>query len=147
MGFNAQEPAVKPFVLDKSMLTMRGVFYPTGHVVLMLPSQEDAMNASKALRDNGVSADNMSLLSPEVLMGDIAQTAGSGDSPMPSAGTEGDTVRKFVALAAKGHWGLMVHAPDAKDSEDMVEWLRGVPVVYAQKYRHLVIEDIVGSAS
>ncbi|MES2481806.1 MAG: hypothetical protein V4609_07400 [Pseudomonadota bacterium] len=135
---------MKPFVLEKSMLTMRGVFYPTGHVVLMVPSQEDAKNACKALHEHGVSPDDMSLLPPDVLMGDIAHTVGSADSPMPSVGTEADTVRKLVALAADGHWGLLVHAPHAKDSDSMVEWLRGVPVVYAQKYRHLVIEDIVG---
>ena len=134
---------MKPFVLDRSMLTMRGVFYPTGHVVLMVPSHDDAKNACKALCDHGVSPDNISLLSPEVLMGEIAHTVGGADLPMPSPGTEAETVRHLVALAAKGHWGLLVHAPHAKDTDHMVEWLRGVPVVYAQKYRHLVIEDLV----
>jgi hypothetical protein len=144
MGPLPQEVPLKPFVLEKSMLTLRGVFYPTGHVVLMMPSHDDANTAAKALRDHGVSPDDISLISPEVLMGDIAPTAGTGDSPMPSAGREADMVRKLAALAAQGHWGLLVHAPDAKDSEDMAQWLRDMPVFYGLKYRQLVIEDIVG---
>lgn len=36
---------MKPFQLESSMLTMRGVFYPTGYMVLMFPTGQDARAA------------------------------------------------------------------------------------------------------
>lgn len=68
---------------------------------------------------------------------------GSADIPLPSAGTEADTVRRFVQLAAEGHHGLMIRAPHAADSDRVMEALRDCPISYGQKYRHLVIEDLV----
>ena len=64
------------------------------------------------------------------------------DDMLPSAGTEGDTVRKFAELFREGHHGLMVHAPKAEDSDRMLELLRGSGITFGQKYRHLVIEDV-----
>jgi len=134
---------MKPFILDSSMQTMSGVFYPTGHVVMMLPTRDDAKQAMKALTDHGMSTETMTLLPPETVLNEIARTVGSADIPLPSVGTEADTVRRMTDFASKGHWGLMVFAPHQKDSEDLMAWLKGVPVVYAQKYRQLVIEDLV----
>ncbi len=37
----------------------------------------------------------------------------------------------------------MVHAPHAQDSDRVMALLEGCPISYAQKYRHLVIEDLV----
>ncbi len=133
---------MKPFTLDSSMTTMRGVFYPTGYVVLMLPGKEVVDQAARALSDAGFSGDEMSLLSPEIIHGQIARTVGTGDVPLPSAGTEADTVRRFAELASQGHWGLMVHAPHTADSDKVMEVLRQLPVAYAQRYRQLVIEDL-----
>ena len=133
---------MKPFILDSSMTTMAGVFYPTGHAVLMFPGKEEARKAGKALIDAGFPEDDISVLPPEVIMGDIARTVGSADIPMPSVGTEADTVRQMTEFAAQGHWGLLVHAPHQKDGDRMMNALRGLPVSYAQKYRQLVIEDL-----
>lgn len=133
---------MKPFILDSSMTTMAGVFYPTGHAVLMFPSKDEARRASKTLVDAGVAEDDISVMSPEVILDDVARTVGSADIPMPSVGTEADTVRQMTHLAAQGHWGLMVHAPHQKDGDRIMEALRGFSISYAQKYRQLVIEDL-----
>ena len=37
---------MKPFELDSHMLTLRGVFYPTGHVLAMLPGRQQAEQAA-----------------------------------------------------------------------------------------------------
>ncbi len=134
---------MKPFVLDSSMQTMSGVFYPTGYVVMMLPTRDDAKQAMKVLTDHGMSADAMTLLSPETVLSEIARTVGNADIPLPSAGTEADTVRRMTDFASNGHWGLMVYAPGQQESADMMAWLKGLPLSYAQKYRQLVIEDLV----
>ncbi|WP_298928293.1 RNA-binding protein [uncultured Ramlibacter sp.] len=133
---------MKPFVLEPGMLTMGGVFYPTGHMFLMFPSRDDAAKASQALLDNGYSGESISFVTPEQIRDNIARTIGDADMQMPSAGTEADTVRMYSQLASQGHHALMVHAPKAEQSEHVMDLLQSHPISYAQKYRRLVIEDL-----
>ena len=81
-------------------------------------------------------------MTPEDFQREIAGSKGD-DGLLPSAGTEGDTVRKMAPLVAQGHHGLFVHAPDHDGGERVMEILRGTPMSFGQKYRTLVIEDIV----
>lgn len=133
---------MKNFELGKDMLGMTGQFYPTGHIVMMLPDAGAAQAAGRALVDAGIAEDDISLISPEVMMSQIVRTVGSSDMPLPSAGTEADTVRRFAQYASQGNYGLLVKAPDNEDSERVMAALRGHPVLHAQKYRMLVIEDL-----
>ena len=135
---------MKAFELEPQMLTLRGVFYPTGHMFIMFPTEKDARDAEHALEeDNGHSGDSISLLTPRDIQEKIARTVGHADLPLPSAGTEADTVRHITELASKGHYALMIHAPSAKETEHIMGVLKEFPISYAQKYRHLVIEDLV----
>jgi hypothetical protein len=122
------------------MKTMRGVFYPTGWTVLMLPTEQDARSAAQKLHDAGIADGDVMLITPEAFRRDILGAAGDDDM-LPSAGTEGDTVRRFAELSAQGHHALMVHADE--DAEHLLKILDGAPVSYGQKYRKLIIEDIV----
>lgn len=131
------------FELDSSMLTMGGVFYPTGYMVLMLPGEQEARAAATRLQDGGIPAEKISLLTPGVIQEKITRTVGTADIPLPSAGTEADTVRRFAQLAGQGHHALLVHAPHAEESDRVMELLKGCPISYGQRYRHLVIEDLV----
>jgi hypothetical protein len=133
---------MKTFELSKDMLGMTGKFYPTGHIVLMLPDENAARAAARALVDAGIADDDISLIPPETMMSQIVRTVGSADLPLPSAGTEADTVRRYAQYASQGHYGLLVRAPDNEDSERVMAALRGHPVAHAQKYRMLVIEDL-----
>ena len=131
------------FELDPHMLTVRGVFYPTGYMFLMFPTEQDARTAEHKLEDEGIMGEKVSLLTPQVILEKIAHTVGSADMPLPSAGTEADTVRRFAQLASQGHYALMIHAPHADESAHIMDLLKGFPISYGQKYRHLVIEDLV----
>lgn len=134
---------MKAFELASNMLTMRGVFYPTGYMFVMFPSEADARAAERALEESGNTGEWSSLLTPEDILQKIARTVGNADVPLPSAGTEADTVRQFAQLANQGHYALMILAPSAEETERIMAVLRKFPVSYAQKYRHLVIEDLV----
>ena len=134
---------MKPFALEPSMLTMRGVFYPTGYMFIMFPTEQDARAAEKALEDDGYSGESISLLTPTDIQEKVARTVGNADIPLPSAGTEADTVRHFAQLASQGHHALMIHAPSANETGHIMEVLKDAPISYGQKYRHLVIEDLV----
>lgn len=133
---------MRAFQLGSDMKTMRGTFYPTGWMVLMLPGEQQARDAARLLADNGIADDDLMLLTPQDIRGELLGAAGD-DHIIPSAGSEGDTVRRFAELAAEGHHGLMVRAPQAEDSDRVMELLKSAPISYGQKYRKLVIEDIV----
>jgi hypothetical protein len=132
---------MKPFQVDSSMKTLGGTFYPKGWMVLMFPSEQVARDAAKKLADAHVQGDVM-LVTPQDLRTHILATA-ADEAILPSAGSEGDTVRRFAELAAQGQHGLMVHAPSHDDSERVMQALQGLPISYGQKYRTLVIEDVV----
>jgi hypothetical protein len=133
---------MKHFELEPSMLTMGGVFYPTGYMVVMLPTEQAARAAELKLEDRGL-GENVSLLSPAISQEKIVRTVGNADDPLPSAGTEADTVRRFAELAGLGHWALMIHAPKGDETARIMDILRAFPLSYGQKYRQLVIEDLV----
>lgn len=133
---------MKPFALEPGMLTLRGVFYPTGHLFLMFPTGDDARRAEKALEAGGHNGEHICLLTPQEVLEKVARTAGHED-PLPSPGTEAETCKHFGQLARQGHYALLIHAPSHDETEHIMEVLQGHPVSYGQKYRHLVIEDLV----
>jgi hypothetical protein len=124
------------------MTTMRGTFYPTGWTVLMFPGEQQARDAAELLARHGMADDAMMFLTPQDVRDDLVNATGD-DKPMPSAGSEGDTVRKFTELAAQGHHGLMVHTPDQEQADRVKALLQDAPISYGQRYRKLVIEDVV----
>ena len=44
---------MREFVMNDKMLTMGGVFYPTGHAVIMFPEKADADSTAQALVSDG----------------------------------------------------------------------------------------------
>lgn len=133
---------MQTFELEPGMLTMAGVFYPTGYVFAMFPSGDDARKVAKDVETQGLSKKPVLVVEPSQIMDKIVRTVGSADIPLPSAGTEAATVRQFAALAGQGHSAVMVHAPSADDTEAVMQVVRSVPFSFAEKYRHLVIEDL-----
>jgi hypothetical protein len=134
---------MKPFALQPNMVTMSGVFYPTGYMFIMFPTEKEARDAELALEDDGYPGECISLVTPRDIQEKVARTVGNADIPMPSAGTEADTVRRYASLASEGHHALMIHAPSAKQTEHVMEVLKDANISYGQKYRHLIIEDLV----
>ncbi|RZL92482.1 MAG: hypothetical protein EOP76_11455 [Variovorax sp.] len=134
---------MKPFTLDSNMLaTIGGAFYPSGYSMVMFPDADNAKQVGKQLVDSDVSADEVYFLTPEIILSQITPTVSDADDPLPSAGTEGATVRAYTKLAREGQSGLLVKTPDAEVAERMMAVVRTVPYSMAQRYRALVIEDL-----
>jgi hypothetical protein len=134
---------MKPFSVA-SMTNMRGVFYPTGHIVLMFPTLQDARHACQMLRKDGISEDELCLANPQEFERQIAgATDEDDDLLLPSAGTEAETAQRFRHLAQEGHYALIIHAKSGRECEHVMKVLEGQPISYGQRYRHLVIEDLV----
>lgn len=133
---------MKPFELEPKMLTMRGVFYPTGYLFAMFPTREDAERVDHALQNRRSAEHETMLLTPEDVMGKVVSTVGGADAPLPSAGSEADMARKYAEFASKGHYALMIHAPTEEDGEQVMDAVRAAPFSIAEKYRKLVIQDM-----
>lgn len=134
---------MKRFALDSSMVaTIGGAFYPSGYSMVMFPSAVDAEKVGQQLIADGVSGDDLFFLPAETILGQITPTVQDADDPLPSAGTDGATVRAYTKLAREGHAGLLVRTKDAEAAERMMTVVRQVPYSMAQRYRTLVIEDL-----
>ena len=133
---------MKAFSMTPKMSTMQGVFYPTGYAVVMLPDAETAQKVATKLEQAGVAGDDVMLLTPPVILQEIGKIEGDDPVDLPSVGTEGATVGKYIQLARQGHHALMVHASSEADSERLMSVVREFPYSYAQKYHMLAIEDL-----
>lgn len=135
---------MKSFSLDAGMTNMRGVFYPTGHMVMMFPTESDARHACELLRKDGVGEDELCLANPKDFERQISDAIDDyEDVLLPSVGTEVETARRFRHLAHQGHYALIVHASAGMSSEHVLALLHSTPISYGQRYRYLVIEDLV----
>lgn len=131
------------FKLDPKMTaTLGGAFYPTGYSVVMFPNAEDASRVGQKLLDSGASGDDIYLIPPDTVLKEITPTVHDADAPLPSAGTEGATVRAYTKLAREGHTALMVKTDGDEAAERLMTAVKDVPYSIAQRYRMLVIEDL-----
>ena len=118
---------MQEFRLDPKMRTMGGVFYPTGHVVIMFPDRADAESTGERLvTEGGFTAGQVMRLTPATVLREIAPSDDGADIPLPSVGTEGATVRSFESLARQGHHGLVVVADSREDAERLMQVARRV---------------------
>ena len=130
---------MKPFELTKKMLTMSGVFYPTGYAFIMFPDAESANQAAQSIDSL---SDTVMLLTPETVLQEIGKVDGDSHAALPDVGTEGATVQRYVNLARKGHHALMVAVHGSKAAERVTEEARKYDFSFGQLYHMLAIEDL-----
>ncbi len=129
------------FELTSSMLTMGGTFYPRGYAFIMFHNQKQAEQA--ALEMGKLPFGNtVMFLNAAAVLRDVGKVEGDSDIDLPSVGTEGDTVRKYVDLARKGHCALMVKVDSDEDTELVMQAARTADFSYGQRYQLLAIQDL-----
>ncbi|MDB5743722.1 MAG: hypothetical protein JWR68_2037 [Polaromonas sp.] len=133
---------MQAFLMNPKMTTIQGVFYPTGYAFLMFPDAESAEKAGQQLEAAGFSDQDVMLLTPQAILRDIGKLREDSTELLPSVGTEGATVAKYIAFARDGHHALMVKAPSDEDTERLMTIVRELPFSYGQKYHMLAIEDL-----
>ncbi len=133
---------MKTFEITPKMLTLGGVFYPTGYAVLLFPEADQAQQAGQALEAGGFASESVMLVPPATILRDIGKVDGDSGAGLPSVGTEGHTVGKYIALARQGHHGVMVHAPSDEDTQKVLASVSHLPFTYGQKYHMLAMEDL-----
>ncbi|RZJ24515.1 MAG: RNA-binding protein [Haliea sp.] len=134
---------MKKFELTKDMITMGGTFYPKGYMFIMFPDADAAEHVAKdidATRDGEAQA---MLLDPQTVLREIGHVNGTNeDLPLPSVGTEGATVSKYVQLARQGHHAVMVKISSDEDAEQVMQSARKFFFSYGQRYHLLAMEDL-----
>lgn len=133
---------MKTFELTPNMLTMSGTFYPKGYAFIMFADEATASAVGRDVARQFSLPDIVMLLSPASILRDIGKVQGDSDIALPSVGTEGATVRKYVDLARKGQWALMVKVNSDEEAELVMRAARQACFTYAQRYHLLAMEDL-----
>ena len=133
---------MQPFLMNSKMTTIQDVFYPTGYAFVMFPDAENAQKAAQKIEEARFSQEDVMFLTPAVILREIGRIDGESSVELPSVGTEGATVNKYINLARKGHHALMVRAPSDENAKQLMAVVRAFPFSYAQKYHMLAIEDL-----
>ena len=130
------------FKLSKNMLTMSDVFYPNGYAFIMFPNSEQAAQVAREIDADIADGKIVMLLDPQTILREIGRVDGDSDITLPSVGTEGATVAKYVQLAKAGHYAVMAKVTSDKHAERIMAAVRKVPFSYGQRYHLLAMEDL-----
>lgn len=134
---------MKKFELTKDMVTMGGTFYPKGYLFIMFPDAKAAETVAQEIDGSREGEEQAMLLDPGTILSEIGHVNGQSDAiPLPSVGTEGATVRKYVDLARQGHHAVMVKIRSDEDAEQIMTAARKFFFSYGQRYHLLAIEDL-----
>ncbi len=133
---------MKNFALTSDMLTMGGTFYPKGYAFIMFPQTASADEVAQSIGSHPGTGSHVSFLSAAVVLKDIGKVDGDTDIDLPSIGTEGATVHKYVDLARQGHCALLVKVDSDEETERVMQFARKAGFSYGQRYHLLAIEDL-----
>lgn len=132
---------MQKFELTPAMLTLGGTFYPNGYVFIMFANATLAEQAALEMSKESF-GDSVMFLNAATVLRDIGKVEGDSDVVLPSVGTEGATVRKYVQLARQGHCALMVKVESEEETEQVMQAARSAGFSYGQRYRLLAMQDL-----
>jgi hypothetical protein len=133
---------MKKFELNPDMVTMNGTFYPKGFAFIMFPNAMLAERVAVEMGHTPIIGESVMFLNAATVLRDIGKVEGESDVVLPSVGTEGATVRKYVDLARKGHCALMVKVDSDEDTERVMQSARRASFSYGQRYLLLAMQDL-----
>lgn len=139
---------MKKFELTTDMVTMSGTFYPTGYAFIMFPNEAQAERVASdvsnisPLGNNDMTTMTTMFLNAATVLKEVGKVDGDSDAVMPSVGTEGATVRKYVDLARQGHCALMIKVNSDEEAAQVMQFARKASFSYGQRYHLLAIEDL-----
>lgn len=132
---------MKPFVLDPSMTSVAGTFYPTGYVFALFADEAATQAAAQALAADGRT--DIAYAAPDTILQHVVRTLGKADEPLPSVGAEGALVRRIADMASDGAHALLIKADDEDTPDTLRASLAAQHAEAAFYYRRLIIEDLL----
>ena len=108
----------------------------------MFPDASAAEQVARDIESNPGTTSEVMLLSPATVLKEIGKIEGESDVTLPSVGTEGATVRRYVDLARRGNSALMVKLGSDEEAALVMVAARKVTFSYGQRYHLLAMEDL-----
>ena len=127
--------------MTSDMVTFTGTFYPRGYAFIMFPSAAMAEHAALEIAKTPL-GEHVLFLTAVTVLREIGKVKDDSDIDLPSVGTEGATVQKYIDLARKGHCALMVKVDSDEDTELVMKSARKASFSYGQRYHLLAMEDL-----
>jgi hypothetical protein len=121
--------------------TSFGVFSPTGHVVMVFTTEENAKKAREALLAGGFSGDDLTLYRNEEVLSELEKSERQAASPA-QIGQDVAKVLEYLALAKEGCGFLVVHAPEEERAKRAIDLVRPYGLRFAEKYNRLTLEEL-----
>lgn len=119
-----------------------GVFKPVGHVVISLPSAEQAAGARRALSEMGIPADDLRYYTDREMLAQIEVDVAQA-SPLASIGQELNLVLAHKALAERGYHWLIVKADTDELAVQVANCVRPFGAERAQQYGNFIIVELI----
>jgi hypothetical protein len=119
-----------------------GIFYPRGYVIVSFKSQADAEKVRKLLVDGGYDEDDVEVLDTERVLAGTTEDLRQLSPLVKALGSEGDLIRGHQAGAAAGHSFLLAYAPGELETKRLMNVVRRVGFVKAQKYDRFTIANL-----
>ena len=135
--------AANKFVDEDGHALMRdfGAFYPTGHLVVAFQQKSDADQVLHELQSQGAEFAEGIHFSAEQ-MAEFTEKNLAEAGIISSLGTSLTTVQSFLDAAREGASFLILPTPDDLTAQRAMEAIHRVPILLAQRYHALAIENM-----
>lgn len=119
-----------------------GVFKPVGHIVVSLPSEQQASQGQAALDQLGIAATDIHRYSDREMLAQIDADLERAN-PVAGVGQELNLIKAHRALAEQGYHWLVVRVKDDDQARLAADTLRTAGAERAQLYGRFIIEELI----
>jgi hypothetical protein len=127
------------------------IFYPTGYVITAFPTQEQAQQARRAVRQSGIADEHVVMLAPHEVLAEKRERKaieannliGKFQAFFSNMGDDSRYVEQYVELARKGYTFLLIYAPEEADTEHVRQAIRPFDPHRPRKYDQTTVTDLV----
>lgn len=137
----AAGPLEKNMAKAAKFPTSFGVFSPTGHIVMVFSTEENAKKAERALLAGGFSRDDLTLYRHEDVVLELEKSERQAANPV-QIGQDVAKMPEYLALAKEGCGFLVVHAPEEEQTKRAIDVARPYGLRFAEKYNRLTLEEL-----
>ena len=119
-----------------------GAFYPLHHIIAAFSKLEDAEQVRQNLITGGYKEEECVLCTAEEMTHHAEHNLEHEGWLSGTIGRSFDAVQVYLDIARQGATFLLIYAPNDVDVERVMNVIRRVPFILAERYRRLVIEDL-----
>jgi len=145
-----QDPSFKGRALFKGRDISWGIFYPTGYIVTIFDSLEDAQRAKGIMRSAGYAEDEVDAVPSEYVIADIEEGTKNPNllkrvrqTISKAIGKEADFWEEDLRWAREGAGFLVVHCPTDIEATRVVRLLEPMNPKKMRRYGPAAIEELI----